>query len=35
MTDSAGGILAAYQHVDAASDAIRTLKKNGYAGYTV
>ena len=35
MAGSSGGILAAYQHVDAASDAIRTLKKNGYEGYTV
>jgi hypothetical protein len=31
----AGGLLAAYQHIDAASDAVRALKQNGYEGFTV
>lgn len=31
----AGGLLAAYQHIDAASDAVRTLKQQGYDGFTV
>ncbi len=35
MTHSVGGVLAAYQHVDAAADGIRALKQNGYEGYTV
>ena len=35
MSETPGGVLAAYQHVDAASDAIRSLKQNGYEGFTV
>lgn len=35
MTESVGGVLAAYEHVDAAADGIRALKRNGYEGYTV
>ncbi len=31
----AGGLLAAYQHIDAAADAVRALKQNGYDGFTV
>ena len=31
----AEGLLAAYRHIDAASDAVRDLKRQGYAGYTV
>jgi hypothetical protein len=31
----AGGLLAAYQHIDAASDAVKTLKLQGYEGFTV
>jgi hypothetical protein len=30
-----GGVLAAYQHVDAAADAIRELKKDGYDDFIV
>ena len=35
MRATPGGILAAYRHVDAASDAIHALKQNGYKGFTV
>lgn len=35
MSETPGGVLAAYRHVDAASDAIRSLKQNGYEGFTV
>ena len=35
MKGTPGGILAAYQHVDCATDAIDALKQNGYAGFTV
>ena len=30
MTSMPGGILAAYQHIDAATEAIGALKQNGY-----
>ncbi len=30
-----GGLLAAYRELDAATDAISSLKENGYADYTV
>lgn len=35
MRSTPGGILAAYQHIDAATDAITALKQNGYEGFTV
>jgi hypothetical protein len=35
MTSTPGGILAAYQHIDAATDAITALKQKGYEGFTV
>lgn len=35
MAQTPGGILAAYQHLDAATDAIAALKQNGYQGFTV
>lgn len=35
MTPRPGGILAVYQHVDAASHAIRQLKESGYKDFTV
>ncbi len=35
MTSTPGGILAAYQHIDAATDAIAALKQKGYEGFTV
>lgn len=35
MSQTPAGVLAAYQHVDAASDAIRSLRQNGYEGFTV
>ena len=35
MRATPGGILAAYQHVDAASEAITALKRSGYEGFTV
>ena len=31
----AEGLLAAYRHIDAASDAVRHLKRQGYEGFTV
>ncbi len=31
----AEGLLAAYRHIDAASDAVRDLKRQGYEGFTV
>ena len=31
----AEGLLAAYRHIDAASDAVRDLKRQGYDGFTV
>ncbi len=35
MAGNPGGILAAYQHVDAAAEAIGALKQNGYEQFTV
>ena len=35
MAGDPGGILAAYQHVDAAAEAIGALKQNGYEQFTV
>ncbi len=35
MAGDPGGILAAYQHVDAAAEAIGALKQNGYERFTV
>ena len=35
MKASPGGILAAYRHIDSATEAIGALKKNGYDDFTV
>lgn len=35
MSRHGGGVLAAYRHVDAATDAIRQLKEMGYRDFTV
>ena len=35
MSAVPGGILAAYQHVDAAAEAIGALRQNGYRDFTV
>ena len=35
MAGGPGGILAAYEHIDAATDAISALKQSGYEKFTV
>ncbi len=35
MTSTPGGILAAYKHIDAATEAIAALKQKGHKGFTV
>ena len=35
MAGGPGGILAAYEHIDAATEAISTLKRSGYKDFTV